>query len=152
MDGVPFIVLGIQVAVDIKYSPPFGKLKKIYKKNILKKYNKRSHYLSKGFGKHKEKCGHSKKEIKTSNLDKEISFRDFHSFRPTLNTFFFFLGLDASFRSAICGWKEDRSKSMADDVYLKLEQAYPYHKRKEDIETIIKLYSWFNSNYYNNNK
>ena len=25
---------------------------------------------------------------------------------------------------------------MADDVYLKLEQAYPYHKRKEDIEKI----------------
>ena len=119
---------------------------------VLKKYNKRSHYLSKGFGKHKEKCGHSKKEIKTSNLDKEISFRDFHSFRPTLNTFFKRQGLDASFRSALCGWKEDRSKSMADDVYLKLEQAYPYHKRKQDIETIIKLYSWFNSNYYNNNK
>ena len=59
-----------------------------------------------------------------------------------------YIDLQKSKRGALCGWKENKTKTMADDVYLRLEQSYPYHKRKNDIDTIIKLYPWFNESYY----
>jgi len=115
--------------------------------DTIDRYDRRASYLSKRFGKHKKRCGFPMKKTHTSLSDEEISFRDFHSFRTTLNTFLMREGLATAYRSALCGWNQEGSKSMADEVYLRLEQAYPYDKRKEDIESIIKLYPWFNDSY-----
>lgn len=115
---------------------------------VLEKYKRRSKYLSRKFGDLKEKLGHPKKKTRVGISEEEQATRDFHSFRTTLNTFFKRQNIEATERGALCGWKENKTKTMADDVYLRLEQSYPYHKRKNDIDTIIKLYPWFNESYY----
>tara|TARA_E500000318_G_scaffold110518_2_gene126204 strand:+ start:1967 stop:3412 length:1446 start_codon:yes stop_codon:yes gene_type:complete len=115
--------------------------------DTIDKYGKRSTYLSKRFGNHKVRCGIDKKQTHTSQSDDDIEFRDYHSFRTTLNTFFSREGIDTVKRSALCGWNIDGTKSMANEVYLRLEQSYPYSKRKEDIEKINILYHWFDNSY-----
>lgn len=142
-----------------RYIPIAPKLNKLIDKLIaesdsdylindtIDKYGKRSSYLSKRFGKHKHRCGFDKKKTHTSQLDEDIEFRDFHSFRTTLNTFLTREGIDVVNRSALLGWNIEGNKSMANEVYLRLEQSYPYSKRLEDVKKIIKLYPWFNNSY-----
>ena len=66
----------------------------------------------------------------------------FHSIRHSANVYLSRKGLDVAKREVLIGWKDNRTKSMAETSYGNMDIEYPLPDRRRDIELLSEYYSF----------